>query len=137
MSWKPIDEYTEYRFREDKYNQSERRLFDEWAKGKEIVSWNYGPNERTDLAACLRTGIRRCGKSLHALPPKIDHAVFFKSRSGKCWLTYQPYINAEELRPEVSGWAERNGFRAVVLDADRSWYYPGATCLVVVDVNEA
>lgn len=46
-------------------------------------------------------------------------------------------MEAEELRPEVSDWAERKGLRAVVLDVDRSWYYPGATCLVVVDVNEA
>lgn len=143
MSWKPIKEYIDYRFKPRKGNESDRALFDAWAKGKDIVRWTPGPGELIDLPRFLRTGHRyyrkqtRWGRERFELPPEIDHAVAFKSRTGKCWLTYQPYQCADALRPQVEEWAARHGLRALVYDKNCSWYYPGGTCLVVIEVPDA
>lgn len=139
MSWRTIESYMEYGLRASK---SDKRLFDEWAEGKDIVRWTYGPNELVDLPRFLRTG-RRCyvpgafRKGFRTeLPPRMDHVAMFKSRTGKCWLTYQPYQNPDDLRLIVDDWAERHGLHAVVYGKDKSWYYPGNACLVVIDAPE-
>lgn len=138
MGWKPIQVYRESRFARRDGNNSDRTLFDGWAKGKDIVRWTDGPNDLIDLPKFLRTGRRVYvrGYGRQEMPPRVDHAVTFKSRMGKCWMTYQPYVRAQDMRPLVRAWALHQGLKATVYDEDRSWYYPGATCLVVIEVPD-
>ncbi|MCQ5129118.1 hypothetical protein NE562_05555 [Butyricicoccus faecihominis] len=142
MSWRPIETYLEFGFRTGGKDKSDKRLFDEWVQDKDIVRWTYGPNELVDLPRYLRTGHRYyvpgafSRGARYELPPRMDHATMFKSRSGKCWLTYQPYYDAADTRLLVDDWAERHGLRAVVYEKDESWYYPGSTCLVVIDAPD-
>lgn len=136
MSWRPIQEYINYRFAPYRGSQSSRALFDEWAADKDIVRFSTAMN-RADWPRILQTG-RRTELPYDMPqddPPEIDHAAVFKSRTGKCWLTYQPYSVADALRPLVLAWARTHGLRAAVYDKDRSWYNPGGTCLVVVETG--
>lgn len=138
MSWRPIKEYLAYRFKPHKGNASDRALFDAWARGKDIVRFSRTVYH-ADWLRYLKSGryaIVPHGVSSEA-PPEIDHEVIFKGRDGKCWLTYQPYREPEKLCPLVEEWAVRHGLRALVYGKDSSWYYPGGTCLVVIEVSDA
>lgn len=142
MSWRPIKEYLDACFRTGGKDKSDKDLFGEWAEGKGIVRRSCGPSELVDLPRYLRTGRRYYVPGAFSrgargeLPPRMDHAAMFKSRSGKCWLTYQPYYDAADTRLLVEDWAERHGLRAVVYEKDESWYYPGHSCLVVIDAPD-
>lgn len=69
-------------------------------------------------------------------PPYIDHAKYFKSTvTGICCLTYNPYYDADHIKPEVIAWATSLGLKAEVYDSSKSWYYPDSTCFVVISLN--
>lgn len=65
-------------------------------------------------------------------PPYLDHGTLLKSKTGRVWLVYHPYHDADYVRPAVLAWAEKHGLKAEVQDASHSWYYPERTCMVTV-----
>ena len=71
------------------------------------------------------------------MPPYLDHARIFKNTdTGLMCITYQPYKEACENISTIEQWATNNGLKADVYSPARSWYYPGATCLVVIHLPE-
>ena len=70
-------------------------------------------------------------------PPYIDHPRYFKNTQTKvCCLTYSPYYDADDIREEISEWANSLGLKAEVYDSSESWYSPGNTCFVVISLPE-
>lgn len=67
------------------------------------------------------------------MPPHIDHAAASKAADGKYRLTYQPYQDPDVICGEVEAWAKKKGLKVTVYGKECSWYYPGHTCLVVVE----
>lgn len=144
--WESISCYEKFYFGKSpgqRNAMSDLSLFKSWAEGKGITRYTpagSGGNWHQEL----QTGRRRYARYRDD-PPYLDHGYFFKnphySMDGnpprlKTWLAYQPYQRAEDIRAEVWDWAVGHGLRAAVYSADKSWYYPGATCLVVIDIPD-
>lgn len=142
--WEPIRNYEKDdfgKFAGQKNAMSSLPLFKAWAAGKGITRFRHA-NAASDWRRELQTG-RSHYTPCAVDPPYLDHSFYFKnprftendeSPHTKIWLAYHPYRNAEDIQNEVQNWAVAHGLRAVVYDASKSWYYPGATCLVVVDL---
>lgn len=100
-----------------------------------------------NVAKVIRTGmISYYSGRTYEQPPYIDHANYFKNpKTGLVCLTYNPYQSAKTLetshpespfddrRKSVYEWAEENGLYAELYDY--SWYFPGATCFVVISAS--
>lgn len=121
-NWMSIQSYKDYRFKKRKYNESDAALFDEWAKDKNIVRCSYKWDIFADWHRYLTTGKyhRLPNHSRSDIPPHIDHTAIFKNADGKCWLTYQPYGDPEQIEPEVQAWAKERGLHTEVYGANKS-----------------
>lgn len=150
--WNSIIYYEKTYFGKNK-EKSSLPLFKAWGAGKGIT--RFMPcGHGLDWHRTLETGRRTYSheyyiyhnNSPEALnPPYLDHGILFKasqteeSEFPKIWLTYHPYYpynRREEVEPVVQSWAAAHGLHATVLDTSQSWYYPGETCTVIVEISE-
>ena len=66
------------------------------------------------------------------MPPKDDHGYGFKNEKQEVYYIYQPYFAPYEIEEEVKNWANRLNLEYEIFDKDKSWYYKGQSCLVVI-----
>lgn len=133
MSWNTIEDYEKgYLYSE----HSDISLFEQWVVDKGITRYSTSRNE--NVPKFLMTGRTTVGypNSKANEPPFMDHIAFYKNtKTNQVWLTSQPYHNRTEIENEVEAWAERYNINVEMYNADKSWYYPNNTCLIVYTIN--
>ena len=66
--------------------------------------------------------------------PYFDHTTLYKNPKTKtCCLVYLPYRKVEDIRDDVTKWAEDNGFK--VKFSEKTWYTKG-TCVIVLSLPD-
>lgn len=87
-----------------------------------------------DFARFLKTGRSTYGYPhiISEYPPATDHARVFKNTlTGTVCMVSQPYNRLQSITDEAELWAQEHGLIVDLYDTDRSWYYPGSTCLII------
>lgn len=104
-----------------------------------LTEWAFVQAGFDDIPYILKRGRFPGGQRTYGekslAPPRIDHARYYRGH-GPALLVYHPYVEPDALCPEVETWAQGRGLRGRVYGADKSWYYPGKTCLVVIAPEE-
>ena len=73
----------------------------------------------------------------YELPPAFDHGRAFKNtRTGVVCVVSQPYNYLHTVAEECKLWAKERGIAVDLYDSDKSWYYPGSTCLIIWHLSE-
>ena len=105
-----------------------------------IQEWAFVPNRTDYNPYILHNGKVPAGRGRDPLggrdlgaPPGLDHGRLYRSADGRAaHLVYHPYSLTEEEAARLADWTDAAGAVSVILPAERSWYYPGQTLLVIV-----
>lgn len=156
--WLPVDDRA-ISMQYDKHRpEFSRENFDKFIKDYDIVQMSWGYSVMTPIPAFLDTGSsvvrydnpnKTAGFYLsYGLEPieaytgnRIrDHVCCFRSREGRVYITYQPYLRDEEIREFMDKHLkelhmipkEYKKVKVDILGKDASWHCPGSTNLVVL-----
>ena len=129
MRWHKVSDYRGYL---DRRTASDAKRLDAWLEKTGADLYTY--ESPIDLTRYLQGEWRGCRHYNPERPPCTDHARLFKnSKTGKAWFVSQPYDSPQEAMRQVLPWAKEKGLRATVYSPNASWYYPGSTCLIIIE----
>jgi hypothetical protein len=133
--WKTIQEFIDW---QSKKEMTDINMLNEFIKLNNFTKYISFCNESRSLKRLFETGIDTYEKNnTYELPPKLDHSFIFKNtRDGICCLVYQPYFEDTDIRAEVKDWANKHELKASVYSSKYSFYYPHATCVVIISLKD-
>lgn len=117
---------------QENYHEKSSELFLRWCDENEIVTI-------LDTSNWMRLSV---GTRIHKYlgPDKFeyeDHSFIFKKRDGTRLFVFQPYATEEMLnKADLHGWCKTRGLKVKEISSEKSWHYPSATILVVIEIDD-
>lgn len=114
------------------YSHYDKELLNAFLKNNNIISFSRRP-QMVSWEFFLTKGKDVGSKKYYeGNPPHDDHGYSFKNDKKEVFYVYQPYFSPKEIENDVKEWAERFNLGYKILNKDKSWYYKGNTCLVII-----
>lgn len=129
MKWRPIEEYVKSI---ELSKNGSTDILSLWIKKRKIIRYTTA-NPGIDYPATIKTGLRKYDfKGRTEAPPFLDHGRLFKGKDRRVWLAYHSYYPKKRVKELVIPWARKKGLTVSIYGPNKSWYYPGETCLVIM-----
>lgn len=129
MNWRPIEEYVKSI---ELSKNGSTDLLSLWIKKRKIIRYTIA-NPCIDYPATIKAGRKKYYfKGRTEAPPFLDHGRLFKGKDRRVWLAYHSYYPKKRVKELVIPWARKKGLTVSIYGSNKSWYYPGKTCLVIM-----